>query len=986
MTSILKAPRSIVAALIVLAVSASQGVMAAPPATLTIGVAQLALEPTLAANRDKIIRFVKEAKSRGCRVVVFPETALFGPDGTSPTEIDSAVDSIRRVVDASDVYALVGGLYRRHDKDKSFERLMVVGPDGVVLQEYRKMWQDARFNDGPGSFEIDGVPCAAALCADRWIRSVEDLPAIAGAKILFECSNNYANEWLRELGHYWYVPRAIRNSTFVVFANTAAEDRGQKTPGHGHSAVIRPDGKIIAAAEEESDRLLVTELDLTQATNAEATLRRAHPALGSFWETGVAMRSGQKVPEPEFKPLLSGKGPIKIAAAQMGCSRSIEENVDRIVELTREAAANGADVVVFPELAVTGAQDEDLIAAKETDLRAALHRIQAAAAESKIHVVVGLPGYDSGRRFNTAVVIGPKGELLTRYAQLAVDRAGLFSAGTSTRTMWFEIKNVPCVVTIGHDALWSELAEMAAWRGAQVHLHLSYANDQTPLAATQRQQRWANIASFRTFTATVNAASPKGLPAPSAPASGGSAIWEDFHRAASGKAGGYAPHSAVRLASANAKPQILYASQAIPKTNPQFQILTEKTNRPMRAWYVAGANAIFADATTSRPYVNGHFQGRIAYSADGNHNDPDDWAASPVALAILAEAGLRDRIVHFDYNCILPQTNPEWEKTHAESVLGAARHYQYDSAIFFDCRKDLEAAISSLANAIDESSAQNPLYLIVAGPMEVPFLAIQRSQPEKRAHVYCISHSRWNDGFASKYQFTHTKRSVIETGVNWIQIRDQNRLLSLSPYGQPAPEQAFAGFFWMRDSNDEKLQFLWQRMLVSTRPDPSDAGMAYFLATGDEDADPQKLKRLLGDHNPPQPIAARQLIRLEAENFRDLGNYEIEDRNDRNTSHRLSVRPIDANQPALLRTPFDEPYTASGRYDVFVRYFDQPERRGRFSLQIGNAKPIEGEGDGTSAEWKTVVFPAIDAQPGDAIVLKVSGALPRLDYIELKQN
>jgi hypothetical protein len=40
--------------------------------------------------------------------------------------------------------------------------------------------------------------------------------------------------------------------------------------------------------------------------------------------------------------------------------------------------------------------------------------------------------------------------------------------------------------------------------------------------------------------------------------------------------------------------------------------------------------------------VDGKFRGRIAYSADGNHNDPDDWAASPVALAIFAEAGLRD--------------------------------------------------------------------------------------------------------------------------------------------------------------------------------------------------------------------------------------------------------------------------------------------------------------------------------------------------------
>src|ERR687898_311106 len=87
------------------------------------------------------------------------------------------------------------------------------------------------------------------------------------------------------------------------------------------------------------------------------------------------------------------------------------------------------------------------------------------------------------------------------------------------------------------------------------------------------------------------------------------------------------------------------------------------------------------------PYEGGKFKGRIAYSADGNHNDQDDWAASPVALAILAECGLRDRLVHFDYNCILPKTDPEWEKIHAESVLGTAERYRYDRKLFHDCRK-----------------------------------------------------------------------------------------------------------------------------------------------------------------------------------------------------------------------------------------------------------------------------------------------------------
>src|SRR5262249_49805970 len=148
------------------------------------------------------------------------------------------------------------------------------------------------------------------------------------------------------------------------------------------------------------------------------------------------------------------------------------------------------------------------------------------------------------------------------------------------------------------------------------------------------------------------------------------------------------------------------------------------------------------------PFEKGRFQGRIAWSADGNHNDPDDWIASPMALAIFAECGVKDRLVHFDYNCILTQTNAEWERTHAQSVLGAAQQYGYDRSVFHDCQHAVEGAVASIARAINESSADNPLYFVIAGPMEVPFRGIEKAEVDKRKFVYCISHSNWNDGFA----------------------------------------------------------------------------------------------------------------------------------------------------------------------------------------------------------------------------------------------
>src|SRR5262245_44252636 len=90
------------------------------PKSLTIGVAQLALEATLATNRDKIAAFIRQAKDRGCRVVVFPETSLYWPLGTPKDEIDAAVESLRKTVDENDLYALIGGLYQRDGKEKPF--------------------------------------------------------------------------------------------------------------------------------------------------------------------------------------------------------------------------------------------------------------------------------------------------------------------------------------------------------------------------------------------------------------------------------------------------------------------------------------------------------------------------------------------------------------------------------------------------------------------------------------------------------------------------------------------------------------------------------------------------------------------------------------------------------------------------------------------------------------------------------------------------
>ena len=121
----------------------------------------------------------------------------------------------------------------------------------------------------------------------------------------------------------------------------------------------------------------------------------------------------------------------------------------------------------------------------------------------------------------------------------------------------------------------------------------------------------------------------------------------------------------------------------------------------------------------SGPFDGEDFKGRIAFSSDGNYNDEDDWGAFPVAAAMLDAFGVTRKLVHVDYSNILAENDPRFYREMAESVLGSAKRYNIPRSVLFDCQKNLGGAIESIKNAINASSADDPLYYVLAGPMEV---------------------------------------------------------------------------------------------------------------------------------------------------------------------------------------------------------------------------------------------------------------------------
>ena len=548
---------------------------------LTLGIAQMALEPELRQNLAKMAIMIRQAKLKQCRAVFFPEAALTCAPDTPKIEIELGLQALAEDARENEIYVAFGYLDKRSDDTRLFNALKVYNPLGEEILHYEKMF-DVKRGTSPHLFEVDGVSFGAIICADRWLRGVEDGPAFQGAQVLVEFSNNFADEWLPDQKWFWPRPRAVRNGVFSVFVNTAQyedyRDHPHLVDGHGHSAVFAPNGQQVAAFGGEVDQLLICDIDVDLATGDGAKERKSHVLIGDFWSDDFD--GGASKP---WMGVTSGEEMLTFAAAQMQCYEDVDANMALMRAQMGTAAKQGADVIVFPELAVTGALDKDVEAADEVALEMALDMLCASAKTLGICVVFGMPFFEDGKRFNGVYAVGANGQILTRHAQTVVERPHLFEAGKTLKTMWFDLNGVPVALLVGmKEALWSELAELAALRGAQVIMHVCHDGGEALL----RRQIWANVASFGTVTLTVNAASD--------PANGGSAIWEDFRKHKKKEPYSRAPYSAVRVAEAYAGEEILYVTETVRSQNPHFKRVVER-DPERRVWYEWGARLIGGD-------------------------------------------------------------------------------------------------------------------------------------------------------------------------------------------------------------------------------------------------------------------------------------------------------------------------------------------------------------------------------------------------------
>lgn len=172
-------------------------------------------------------------------------------------------------------------------------------------------------------------------------------------------------------------------------------------------------------------------------------------------------------------------------------------NADRVIAAARSAHAQGVDLVVFPELALTGYPPEDLLLRPELHARveSALTRIAGETARDApgLALVLGYPRGEVGGRFNLAGVIRD-GRIVAEYAKQLLPNYSVFDEKRYFQpgavAVVFEHRGLSFGLSVCED-IWQEgPTAQAAAAGARVLLNLNA----SPFHAGKGAEREAVVA------------------------------------------------------------------------------------------------------------------------------------------------------------------------------------------------------------------------------------------------------------------------------------------------------------------------------------------------------------------------------------------------------------------------------------------------------------------------------------------------------------
>ena len=165
---------------------------------------------------------------------------------------------------------------------------------------------------------------------------------------------------------------------------------------------------------------------------------------------------------------------MKIALASPPFPKSINDSLDQIEKLVKEATAQQAEIICFPESYIPGYPAAEFEVEKSTpeNLESALQKACAIARENSIAIILPMDWYTPEGLLNVAFVISNKGEVLGYQSKNQLDPTedNIWIPGNQRHI--FEVNNVKFGITICHEGFrYPESVRWSALQGAAIVFH-----------------------------------------------------------------------------------------------------------------------------------------------------------------------------------------------------------------------------------------------------------------------------------------------------------------------------------------------------------------------------------------------------------------------------------------------------------------------------------------------------------------------------------
>lgn len=193
---------------------------------------------------------------------------------------------------------------------------------------------------------------------------------------------------------------------------------------------------------------------------------------------------------------------VTAAAIQMQCSRNVQENIAHAEQLVRKAAADGANVILLPELFerqyfCQERQYEYYAYAKPTMENDAVKRFSVVAAELGAVIPISFYEKDGNRLFNSIAVIDADGSVLGVYRKTHIpddhyyQEKFYFTPGDTGFRVW-ETKYGRIGIGICWDQWFPETARSLALNGAEL-LFYPTAIGSEPILDCDSMPHWQRV-------------------------------------------------------------------------------------------------------------------------------------------------------------------------------------------------------------------------------------------------------------------------------------------------------------------------------------------------------------------------------------------------------------------------------------------------------------------------------------------------------------